>query len=970
MKRRESDTITTPTEPIVGFPSSSQPIWQKTVEQAVKAIVSIRFSQVAAFDTEGPETSEASGFVVDATRGLILTNRHVACAGPFVGEAVFHDHEEVDVYPVYRDPIHDFGVLKFDPTKIKYMPVTEIELAPHLAQVGLDIRVVGNDAGEKLSILAGSISRLDRNAPEYGEMTYNDFNTFYLQAASSTSGGSSGSPVLNVEGKAVALQAGGRVHAATDFFFPLDRVARALEFIKKGESVPRGTVQTQWTHRPFDEVRRLGLTDDVEAKVRKMFPSEVGMLVVEVVVPKGPASGLLEEGDVLLTINGTWVTKFVPLEDMLDNSIGRTIKVVVQRGGVEVAIEIPVQDLHSITPDRYVEAGGSKLNNLSYQLARQFAIPVEGVWVAEPSGMFRLDGPDRGWIITSLDTKPTPSLDAFIEAFRAIPDRERVPVEFYSILDVHTKNLAVVVAERHWSGFRLAVRNDTTGKWDFENLGPAPPPKPLPILSASFADLDESLGNAKEIFRCLVKVMMYLPVKIEGFPKSRKLGAGLILDAARGLVIVGRNIVPYALGDIFLTFADSIIIPAKPLFLHPTHNFAIIQYDPVLIGSTPVMSAPISDEKLGQGRKTTLVALNAMQRPVVVETRVTDITAVTIPYSSNPRFRAINLDAVTVDTPIAQQCSAGVLCDSQARVQGLWFSYLGERTENGRDNEYHLGIGVECVVPVLEALKEGRRVMLRGLAVEVCPIQMSSARHMGLSEEWVRKVEEANRERRQVFMVKRIENGSRTGKGLRDLDVILAIGDKVITRVGELELSELWEERVTVTVLRQKQVLDVVVETDGFEEGTRRVVGWAGCVVVEPGRAVRQQYKSTRGGTNIESDPMAMTGSASTPNSTMMTTLPSLIYITSRSRGSPSYQYGLVPTMFITHINSVRVNTLDDFLVEVEKIADGTWVRVGWETFDGVKGVGSLKVGLGWWGTWELTRDESEESGWRKRVLQ
>jgi len=40
-------------------------------------------------------SSEATGFVVDAERGYILTNRHVVCSGPFWGYCIFDNHEEV-----------------------------------------------------------------------------------------------------------------------------------------------------------------------------------------------------------------------------------------------------------------------------------------------------------------------------------------------------------------------------------------------------------------------------------------------------------------------------------------------------------------------------------------------------------------------------------------------------------------------------------------------------------------------------------------------------------------------------------------------------------------------------------------------------------------------------------------------------------------------------------------------------------
>lgn len=47
---------------------------------------------------------------------------------------MFDNHEEVDCYPVYRDPVHDFGILRYDPKAIKYMHVDGLELRPDLAK--------------------------------------------------------------------------------------------------------------------------------------------------------------------------------------------------------------------------------------------------------------------------------------------------------------------------------------------------------------------------------------------------------------------------------------------------------------------------------------------------------------------------------------------------------------------------------------------------------------------------------------------------------------------------------------------------------------------------------------------------------------------------------------------------------------------------------------------------------------------
>ncbi len=909
--------------------------WQATVDKVVKAVVSIHFMQVEDFDTESAMCSEATGFVVDANMGLILTNRHVVNPGPFIGYAVFDNHEECEVKPIYRDPVHDFGFLKFDPSEIKYMQVTELKLKPELAKVGCEIRVIGNDSGEKLSILSGFISRVDRNAPDYGPQSYNDFNTEYIQAAASASGGSSGSPVVNMEGYAVALQAGGSTESSTDFFLPVFRVLRALKCIQAKNKVTRGTIQVQWVLEPFDKCRRLGLTSEKEKMMREHFPQINGLLVSSISLPEGPADKLIKEGDCLISINDTLISSFVTVDEILDKSIDKDVHIVVQRGGKDIELTCKVQDLHSITPDRYLSVCGATFNDLSYQLARIYGIAVKGLFVSNAGGSFVLGSPDitNCWIIDTLDNKPVTNLDSFIEVMKKIPDRAFIPVKYHHLTDAHVPLFKYIFIDRHWyRSFRMAKRNDETGLWDFTTIQDKPlPPLPITPKHAKFMDLPSEFNGCKKLVRSFALVDATYPLPLDSFPGHIRRVYGVIIDAEHGYILTSRHCIAHDLCDINVSIAESIIIPGKVVFLHPTKGYAIVKYDPSLV-KAPVETPKFGTKPLDRGEKVVFVGYNKSLRVVLDETKVSDIGVINIPSNSNsPRYKATNVEAVLIDSTAGQKCSSGVLADKDGTVRAFWLSCDGEE-----DKMYTMGVNVTDVMWELEFLRDGKLPDLKIIDVEFGSILIATARINGVPESWIKQIEDHATDKLQFLYVPSVSTNldNEPACDLKPGDIVLSVNGKLITRFRDVDsiIKELTPETeyLSFKVVREKEMMDVQVKlTRTANFLTKQVVFWSGCALQEPHHGVRQAIKN----------------------------LPSKVYCTSMSQGSPSRFYTVGITNFITHVNEQPTPTLDAFIKVIKTIKDNSYCKLRIVSYDNIPMAQTLKVNYHYFPTSELSKN-------------
>jgi len=905
--------------------------WTRTLERIASGVVAIQIDATRAFDTDWNTSSQATGFVVDAKRGLILTNRHVVTPGPVTAMATFLNREEVELTPVYRDPVHDFGFYRYDPSKLRFIQPVELPLYPQGAQVGVEIRVVGNDAGEQLSILAGTLARLDRQTPEYGAGKYNDFNTFYFQAASSTSGGSSGSPVIDIQGRVLALNAGGSSGAASSFYLPLPRIVRALTLLQAGRPVARGTLQTVFRYTPYDELRRLGLPGTIEAEARRIAPARTGLLVVTEVQPGSAAFGQLDVGDILVAVQGRMISDFDALGAILDDGVGSRVELAVVRGGERRAVTLPVQDLHEITPDEYLEIGDGVIHTLSWQMARHINVPVAGVYVANPGYMFGAAGIPRGAVLTELAGKPLASLADAQAVLETLGHGARVTLRYFTLEESRTPQLTTLRVDRAWFPARHCVRDDATGVWPCQAIAAgadAPPPGPR---TTGFARGGDRILDA--ITPSLVLVEFSMPYSVSGVTERNYHGTGVVLDAGRGLVAVDRNTVPVAVGDVRLTFAGTIELDGAVEYVHPLHNLAVIRYDPRQLGDTPVRAVKFAGRAPATGEVVNVVGLSRDNRVVSQQATVASLGPVSFPLSRTLQFRDANLEIVTlVNGP---QDYDGLIVDRKGEVLAQWASFA---YENGRELEQqNMGIPAGIVQEMLEYARDGRT--LYSAEAEFGLLSLAEARRLGLDEAWIERIAAHNPERRQALTIERLVAGSPAARVLAPGDLLLAVDGKVVNTFAEVGAA-VRAPQVALTLWRSGAERAVTLPTVALSgRDIDRVLVWAGATLQAPHRAMAAQ----RG---IE---------------------PSGVFIAFFMYGSPASRHKLWAGRRITEVDGVPVPDLDAFIGAVAGRPDRSSVRLKTVSWNDSIEVITLKLDRHYWPAYELRRTET---GWRRTPLE
>ena len=274
------------------------------------------------FDTGG---GAGSGVIIDAERGIVVTNHHVIERSRTI-KITLRDRREFEAKLVGSDPAIDIAVLRITPDNLTAMTVANSDRV----RIGDTVIAIGNPFGLGQTVTAGIVSALGRSVNMEG---YEEF----IQTDATINPGNSGGALTNTQGELVGINTAGlsppgrQGNVGIGFAVPANMMAAAVEQILR-----------------FGEVRRgkAGLaSEDVTpglAKSKGLSVTE-GALVTRIDADTPAQKSGVRVGDVITAVNGRAVASQAALRNRLALvPVGESAEIVYLRGATKSVARVEI----------------------------------------------------------------------------------------------------------------------------------------------------------------------------------------------------------------------------------------------------------------------------------------------------------------------------------------------------------------------------------------------------------------------------------------------------------------------------------------------------------------------------------------------------------------------------------------------------------------------------------------------------
>jgi serine protease Do len=297
-----------------------------------------------------------SGFIVDAKKGVVLTNNHVV-AGADEVQVVTSDHRVLDARVEGSDPGTDVAVVRLlkPPPGLKVARLGNSEKV----RVGDYVLAIGNPLGLGQTVTMGIVSAKNRTLD--GRLV--DFADF-IQTDAAINQGNSGGPLFNFAGEVIGINSAilnPAVAMNVGFAIPINLARNIADQILTKGQVARGYLGVLSEPLPADLARRLGLSEGV------------GVLVNSV-EPKSPAQAAgLKSNDVIVEVAGRAVLGAAGLTQIVaSRSPGDVVPLVILRGGRRVTLEATLKEAVHLRGEKVL---GMQVQRLTPQESAALELP-------------------------------------------------------------------------------------------------------------------------------------------------------------------------------------------------------------------------------------------------------------------------------------------------------------------------------------------------------------------------------------------------------------------------------------------------------------------------------------------------------------------------------------------------------------------------------------------------------------------